>query len=546
MITPSRPLRLLGAVACLASVALAGEPQTTVVQPLLQEGDGVTGVGLVTRIDNLAVNDAGNWTVEADTDNADTDADSVVVRDGSLYLREGDALAMPAGASIDSFDTLDLDDAGQSGWNLFLSGTSGFNDDSGVYLDTSLLIQEGDATTASDFTAGTPWIGFFECKLNDADQMLVMGSLDDPAIASSVDRGLVLLQLDGSGNLLSQTTVAKEGDLLPGQTEALADMGTNPHEFAFNDAGQSLFVADLEGDTATDMAVYLDGSLLAQEGSPSPVAGRDWLSLSSTKVGLNDAGSWVMTGRLDGDTGTDNVLVVDGQVLAQEGVTAVNVEPAGALVSSFGFGPVQIGNNGNVLWYVDTDDPDTTRDEALMFNDRVLVQEGVTTVGGVAIDTLRGTQDGYALSPDGQTVIFEAVLANGIEGAYLVDVGPWVSLGHGKPGTGGKQPILVGTGTFTAGAATTLSLTNGQPFGTAALILGLSAIDAPFKGGVLVPAPDFIAFGIPLDGSGAFFLAFNLPSPLAAGVPLFFQYWLPDPGALFNFSASNGVVATTQ
>ena len=95
------------------------------------EGDAVPGVGAITRIDNLAVNDLGEWLVEADTDNADTDADQVVIRDGSLYLREGDALADPAGATINTFDSINLNNQGHSGWNFFLSGTAGSGDDSG-------------------------------------------------------------------------------------------------------------------------------------------------------------------------------------------------------------------------------------------------------------------------------------------------------------------------------------------------------------------------------------------------------------------------------
>ena len=89
--------------AWIASVALASGATggtSFTITPLVLEGDSVPGVGLVTRIDNIAVNDNGEWIVEADTDNADTDADTVLLENGSLYLREGDALSFPFGASI--------------------------------------------------------------------------------------------------------------------------------------------------------------------------------------------------------------------------------------------------------------------------------------------------------------------------------------------------------------------------------------------------------------------------------------------------------------
>ncbi len=219
--------------------AQAGPGQPFTITQLVLEGDTVPGVGTVTRIDNLAVNNDGQWIVEADT-NAAADFDSVLIRDGKLYLREGDPIELPKGASIDSFDSVNLNNLGMSGWNFFLDGTMGGSDDSGIYLNTELIIQESDISTAEGFTPGTPYIGFFEAKINnnDAPQLLLMASVDDPNIPSSVDRGLVVVDLSvGAG--FSETVIFKEGDILPGQVEAVADFQTGPHDFAFNDSGDA-------------------------------------------------------------------------------------------------------------------------------------------------------------------------------------------------------------------------------------------------------------------------------------------------------------------
>ena len=64
----------------LAGRISAGTPFP--ITTLVLEGDQVSGVGLVTRIDTLAVNDLGDWLVEADTDFSDTDADTVLLRNG--------------------------------------------------------------------------------------------------------------------------------------------------------------------------------------------------------------------------------------------------------------------------------------------------------------------------------------------------------------------------------------------------------------------------------------------------------------------------------
>ena len=45
---------------------------------LVKDADPISGVGSITSIDNVAVNDSGAWLVEADTDNPDTVIDSVI------------------------------------------------------------------------------------------------------------------------------------------------------------------------------------------------------------------------------------------------------------------------------------------------------------------------------------------------------------------------------------------------------------------------------------------------------------------------------------
>lgn len=396
----------------------------------------MSGVGSVTTISNFAVNDAGDWLVEVDTDNADQDTDAAVLANGALHLREGQPLSEPTGATLDSFDAITLNEAGDSGWNFFLDGTSGLSDDSGIYLNTDLLVQEGDVSTASGLSPGTPYTGFFETKINDPGAVLVMASVDDPAIASSTDRALVILFDDGT-NPLVELLVAAEGDVLPGQSDAVADFETGPHNFAFNDLGDVMFIADLDGPLATDHAVYIGDALKAQEGSPSPVSGRSWSSLSLAEVDLNDACDWVISGSLDGDPATNLLIERNGVKFRQEGDSLPAIAPFS--LTSFGSGPVLIANSGEVLWYGVWDDPDADVDTGLFIDDQLLVQEGVTTIGGVAVDTLRGIQDGYSISPNGRYVVFEAVLQDGTEGAYMIDRGV---IGHQELRNGsGVNPL---------------------------------------------------------------------------------------------------------
>ena len=413
-------------LALATSGALLGIPAaaggTYPISALVLEGDTVPGVGLVTRVDNLAVNDLGQWLIEADTDFANTDQDQVLLRGAAagpftLYLREDDPLPAPAGARIDSFDSINLNNAANSGWNFFLDGTSGSNDDSGIFFDTTLVIQESDVSTAPQFTPGTPYIGFFDAKINNSGQILIVASIDDPNIPTTVDRALV--RVDDPTGAFAETALFIEGDqLLPGRF--VADFGTNPHQSAFNDNADVMYFADLDGSTLDDGTIWLNDTLLAREGSPSPVPARNYQTLSSKSLDLSNAGEYVFKADLDGGTDDDFVIVRNGSVLIREGDSLPDVAPY--RFTSFGTGPVQIDDHGNVLWFGDWDDPNTDVDTGLFLNDELIVQEGVTTVGGLVVDTVGGGQDAFMLSGSGEWIVFEATLAGGIDGAFLIQV----------------------------------------------------------------------------------------------------------------------------
>jgi hypothetical protein len=147
----------------------------------------------------------------------------------------------------------------------------------------------------------------------------------------------------------------------------------------------------------------------------------------------------VFSGSLDGDSASNLLIVRNGEKFRQEGDTLPAIAPF--TFTSFGTGPLSISQSGEVLWFGDWDDPDTDIDTGLFVGDELLVQEGVTTIGGVVVDTLRGIESGYVLSESGDHVLFEAILADGTEGAYLIDrtlgtryCSPGVANSSGLPG----------------------------------------------------------------------------------------------------------------
>jgi hypothetical protein len=530
----------------------------------IKEGDAVPGVGNLTSIDTIAINSAGTWLIEGDTDNANTGIDQVVVRNGVVVAQQGSALLAPAGSTISSFGPggTVLNSTGDYGWNYFLGGLS-TSTDSGIFLDNKLVIQEGAISTAAQFSAGTPYIGFFGARLGDSSQIAIMASIDDAAIATTVDRAIVIANVDALGNLTAENVFAKEGDLLSGQVDTVQDFATGLDGWSFNNNGWVLFVADLNGPTTTDGVVYLGSGLLAQEGNPSPIAGRTWANLgTSQRVALNNLLDYAFTGSLSGDTTTDSVIALNGGIFAQEGSTMPDI--AGFTLTGFGTGPIDLDDAGNLYWFGDWNDPDITKDTGIFRNCQLIVQEGVTTIGGQVVESIASVQENLRVSANGEWLIFEGELAGGISGAFLVHMTE-TSTSYCTAGTTthGCQATISATGAASAAGLIDFDITianvEGQKSGI--IFYGVSGPTAIAWGTssflcVKSPTqrtPPQITGGTLNQCDGTLSLSWNnfhtnypgsLGTPFAPGSSCWVQGWFRDPPASKTTNMSNALTFT--
>lgn len=121
--------------------------------------------------------------------------------------------------------------------------------------------------------------------------------------------------------------------------------------------------------------------------------------------------------------------------------------------------------------------------------------------------------------------------------------GTWTDLGNGLAGTGGLQPVLVGSGNLACEDLTTFTLTDALPGAQAYYVLGIGQLGLPFKGGVFVPTPDIVLVLV-VPPSGSIVFGFPWPNGLPSGATLYYQYWIKDLGGPLGFSASNGIRST--
>jgi hypothetical protein len=180
-----------------------------------------------------------------------------------------------------------------------------------------------------------------------------------------------------------------------------------------------------------------------------------------------------------------------------------------------------------------------------------------------ASNTDAGDQFGNSVAVSGDTLVVgaweEDSGATGVNGsqtntnsnagaAYAFDLDllpdPWTNVGSGLAGVNGV-PVLAGSGTLVGGEPLSLALTNAKPGSSAALIVGSSTLNAPFLGGTLVPTPNTVVTGLPLDASGALVIGTTMPFGIPSGVQFWVQYWILDPAGPQGASASNGVRGTT-
>jgi hypothetical protein len=120
----------------------------------------------------------------------------------------------------------------------------------------------------------------------------------------------------------------------------------------------------------------------------------------------------------------------------------------------------------------------------------------------------------------------------------------FTNLGGGLAGTSGI-PGFTGVGSMLGGTQAKLSLTGAKTFSISTLVVGLSQINAPFKGGVLVPDADVLVGGLPTGAAGSVQLTGNIPDGLPSGVPIWYQHWVVDAAGPKGFAASNALSSTT-
>ncbi len=546
-----------------AFAALAGAASAQTITPLVQSGDAVPGAGSVSDIRKFDVNGAGAWIAEVETNNGS--GPNAVLSPSGVVSLDDQALSAPVGGTLFSTISVSVNGSGDHAFSRWL-GDVPSSGNMGVYWNDSLLAQKGQASAAPQFTAGTTFVRFESSALNDADQVLTMLAVNDPS-GSTFDRALVRFDTDGLGNVIGETALLKVGDLTGANSDPVENFSTSRAAFDINDAGSVICVAVLDTGVAADHVAWLDGSVVAEEGLNSPVAGRAWQDLGAGGAALNELGGWAVSGLLGGDSLTNGLIVANGAVVVQEGDV-----PPGILPDTSGEGvqprlePIDLADTGEVLWMGTWNDG---AQHGLFIDQELIVEAGVTTVGGQAVEFLvgpgiLGDPGGFAITPDGRRVFFEAKLQGGGQGLFVLERSiPSVPIcegdgtagvcpcgnesalgaGEGCANSQGHGAILTVSGSGQVALAdTSFSAAQARPNQPGMLVQGAALVAVPFKDGLLCmgnPTERVEVAFTDANGQAVTVTDIAAGGNVSPGDTRYYQYWYRDPALSPCGSGSN-------
>ncbi|MCK6448575.1 MAG: hypothetical protein L6Q99_19460 [Planctomycetes bacterium] len=391
------------------------------ITEIVREGDAIAGVGNVTYIGYPIVNDLGEVRQHVATDNPDpTLRTAFVDATGAPVFFSGVPVSQPPGAFIAAWgNVIDCSRVGQVVFTPYLGGTSGLLQDSGIYLGSSLqpVVYETSLCTDASAPPGSFYSIILPPWINESGALAFHGTLDDPAVSGNFNLD-VLMKVDTATSV--QTIFHREGDVLSGQSIGIYEFDRSSRGMAINDSGQVIWGATLLPNPYYSSVVYLDDTLLAQSGMPSPWGNYLYPTGATSGVDINNHGSWIYSAHTN-DSAVDFGIVHDGAsfVVCTEQLPAI----APFAVSEIAI-PIFIGDNGRIAWIGIWDIPGSPQGAGVFVDYNLLIEKNVTRVSGLLVEDIAAAGPEFAMSPSGRYLVTHLILEGGIDAACLVDLGP--------------------------------------------------------------------------------------------------------------------------
>ncbi len=520
----------------LLGLSISASAQTP--ESVVENGSTILGLGAMTSLDIVSVNNAKMWMAVIDTTWSDTNQDGVLLRSGFATVREGMFFAAPAGSWLDEMDSLSINNRG----NIAMAararqpGVAGAVE--AVAFNLKFVLLKG-APYASPFApAAAVWDTVDFVRINDNNTVLAVGSLRVPSRQSAAEK----LHLDDFGNVLSKSYVANFGQPIPSLPGVqITAFLANESSVAMNNHGD---IVSYNTTTGGNMILLNVDQVLARESEASPIPGRTWRTLSVTRNAINDRGDYVLSGNLNGDTTTAYLIVKNGQKFAQQGDVIPALSPL-PIAGSAG-APIHLSINGDVFWR--TSVTGGTAD-AYMRNHEPVVVNGQTSLDGRLVTKIETLDSTFAVSQNGRFLVGSVELSGVGDALVFVDFGLALEL-PGCAANPGK--LAVSAGAARVGEQIEFSMDNGHVAGAVARINFSTSQRVPGSDcGVIGPFGEVLISGAnrvgslvppPWNGTGPTKISITIPPDLALVDAVFFaQGQFRRPGTRLDITLTNAL-----
>lgn len=532
-------MKMISTLLTLTAPAFAQAPVV-----LVSPGDQIFAGETVENIKSAAVDSSGRWIAQVES----TSGEGILSSEGFVLLEDDPVPGMP-GAFVSDIDSVERDNMGNTYCRL-ITTTPGVGSERVVLRNfNDVLVSSEDCLGGPGFSGVERLITMSQMEINASGDLVIIGIVNDPNASSNYD---AIVLFDGAGGGAQGASLEVDGSQSPaGQTGIVNVFLTLPDSVVLGDGGDLLWSASISGPPSFVATYAAPAELLAEEGQPSPVPGRNWDSPFIPTVEVNAGGTRLVSGLLDGSPATDRVYLLDGQPVLQEG------DPAPAIAGSnyviLGNNP-QLTDGGEIIHAARLSGQPFSQDRMILADDEILVQEGLTiTSDGQTVDSMDLTD--LRASGDGRWVLFGARLdGDNASSLLLLERAPELGQSYcsAEPNSTGSSATTRATGSLQIGDQDFRLLCDGMPVLQPGFFLAsLTQGDVPFAGGSqgrLCLGGTIARFNSQVQNSGSGgniaiqvdLLAIPLTPSVAvqSGETWSFQTWFRDmnPGQTSNFA----------
>jgi hypothetical protein len=438
---------LLSLPVCLAP--LPALPQETSV--LLRDGELIDGHELGYS-GGATIDDDGHWWTLVHVDLGAGERAAYLLRDGTAWLRAGQRITQPSamvlnpgepvGGSENRAVIVVLEDVQPP---LTVSGPH-----AAVLRNERALVIQGELLGVSGLPASA------RCGRIDA----LAANTHDTVVVNMLVSGaptLLRFRFAADGTELARERLLAAGD----------DLGAGRIVASF-----SRVAVDERGDWLVRAATEAGGTFLVGpagvvlgSGDASPLAGRLVQDILRYHDG-DEFGGVAAALRLDGDPASDQVLVVNGALLAQEGDLIPSLSPLLPARPLVEIGPLRRARSGVVFWQA-VMQAGNLAEGSLLRGELPFLETGVSVVAGETVLFFYPSANNAEISPDGRFWLGRVYLAGGDEAYVRVDFGT----SEPRPGCTPQPGSLRHTdGLVLAGATLALELDAPAPSGAQARV----------------------------------------------------------------------------